>query len=248
MARQTGIITITGTIGNLTFYKSQDGNMVREKSHISKDRFMNDPAFVRSRENSYEFGEANRCSKLIFDSVRSFRKAACDNRAHSRLVQVMREILPEDRLSVRGKRSPAAGIQQPEGKILLQHFNFNKDAILSKVLLHPYVLTDSGEFMLQGLVPLLHIKAPAGATHVRLSTACSATDFAESAAEVTYSEELTFALDLNPMDASLTAVPALKTGATCLYFLKLEFYQDINGTAYALQNANYNVLELIKVF
>ena len=56
MSEQKGIIKIKGTVGDLTFYKSQDGFLVREKGGVEKERIANDPAFVRTRENGKEFG------------------------------------------------------------------------------------------------------------------------------------------------------------------------------------------------
>jgi hypothetical protein len=38
MARQKGIIKLDGTIGNITFYKSKDGYLAREKGGIPVDR------------------------------------------------------------------------------------------------------------------------------------------------------------------------------------------------------------------
>lgn len=38
MARQRGIIKINGTLGDITFYKSKDGYMVREKGGVEASR------------------------------------------------------------------------------------------------------------------------------------------------------------------------------------------------------------------
>ncbi len=50
MARQKGIIKLKGTIGDISFYKTTDGHLAREKGGVEKDRIMNDPAFQRTRE------------------------------------------------------------------------------------------------------------------------------------------------------------------------------------------------------
>lgn len=50
MAQQKGILPVRGTIGNLTFYKSQDSYLVREKGGIEAKRMASDPAFQRTRE------------------------------------------------------------------------------------------------------------------------------------------------------------------------------------------------------
>ena len=49
MARQKGIIKLEGTIGDVSFYKSKDGYLAREKGGVDADRIKNDPAFQRTR-------------------------------------------------------------------------------------------------------------------------------------------------------------------------------------------------------
>ena len=48
MARQKGLIKLDGTIGGITFYKSQDGYLAREKGGVDGDRIANDPNFQKS--------------------------------------------------------------------------------------------------------------------------------------------------------------------------------------------------------
>ena len=45
MARQKSIIKLDGTIGGITFYKSKDGYLAREKGGVSAERIKNDPTF-----------------------------------------------------------------------------------------------------------------------------------------------------------------------------------------------------------
>ena len=45
MAKQTGIIKLKGTIGDISFYKSADGHLARSKGGVDKNRIANDPAF-----------------------------------------------------------------------------------------------------------------------------------------------------------------------------------------------------------
>ena len=83
MAKQKGILKIEGTIGGMTFYKSQDGHLVREKGGVSGERIANDPAFVRTRENGEEFGAAGTAGKLMRDTLRSLMMNAADGRVTS---------------------------------------------------------------------------------------------------------------------------------------------------------------------
>ena len=51
MAKQSGIIKLKGTIGDIAFYKTRDGHLARTKGGVSADRIQNDPVFQRTREN-----------------------------------------------------------------------------------------------------------------------------------------------------------------------------------------------------
>jgi hypothetical protein len=71
MAKQKGIIKLEGTIGDITFYKSQDGYLAREKGGVPADRIANDPAFQRTRENGAEFGAAGKAGKVLRNAIRA---------------------------------------------------------------------------------------------------------------------------------------------------------------------------------
>ena len=102
MAKLKGILKIEGTLQDMTFYKTQDGHLVKTKSGVSADRIANDPAFARTRENGTEFANAATAGKLLRDSVRSIVQVAADNRITSRLTQVMSQIKNMDTTSARG--------------------------------------------------------------------------------------------------------------------------------------------------
>jgi len=70
MAKQTGIIRLKGTIGGISFYKTADGHLAREKGGVDASRIKNDPAFQRTRENGAEFGAAGRGGKTLRNAIR----------------------------------------------------------------------------------------------------------------------------------------------------------------------------------
>jgi hypothetical protein len=84
MARQTGIIKLKGTIRDISFYKTSDGHLAREKGGIGKSRIANDPAFQRTRENGSEFGRAGKGGKLVRSAIRILLLNAKDKRVVSR--------------------------------------------------------------------------------------------------------------------------------------------------------------------
>ena len=71
MARQSSIIKLKGTIGGVTFYKSKDGYLAREKGGVDASRIKNDPAFQRTRENGSEFFDTHKTYKHTFPDSRA---------------------------------------------------------------------------------------------------------------------------------------------------------------------------------
>ena len=65
MARQEGLVKLKGKIGDLSFYKTQDGHFARMKGGVDGDRIQNNPAFERTRENGVEFGRAGKADDFI---------------------------------------------------------------------------------------------------------------------------------------------------------------------------------------
>ena len=104
MARLKGIIKIQGTLDDLTFYKTQDGHLVKTKSSISKDRIATDPAFIRTRENGVEFGSAASAGKLLRVAVKNLL-ATSNNKLTSRVTKLMMLLRTADITSVRDRKS-----------------------------------------------------------------------------------------------------------------------------------------------
>ena len=158
MAKQIGIIKLKGKIGDLSFYKTKDGHLAREKGGVDAERIKNDPAFERTRENGAEFGSAAKSGKLVRDSFRTLMMRSSDGRVTSRLTKLMSDIRALDMTSARGERNVAVAIADPAAKDLLRGFNFNNRAILGAVLYRPFAVnTGAGEIAIQGLVPEQHI-------------------------------------------------------------------------------------------
>lgn len=68
-------------------------------------------------------------------------------RTGSRLVSIIAQVKNLDSVSDRGQRKFTIGIETPEGKALLEGFEFNKYAPLSTILKPAYeVDTDTGSF------------------------------------------------------------------------------------------------------
>jgi hypothetical protein len=92
MAKQKGILKLDGTIGGITFYKSQDGYLAREKGGVDANRIATDPNFQRTRENGSEFGRAGKAGKVLRNSLRVLLQSSSDNRMVSRLTKNGRSV------------------------------------------------------------------------------------------------------------------------------------------------------------
>jgi hypothetical protein len=136
MARQKGIIKLKGTIGYITFYKTQDGYLAREKGGIDASRIASDPAFQRTRENGSEFGRAGKAGKLLRTAFRPLLLNSADGRMVSRLTQRMVKVIQADLVSDRGLRNVIDGEAE-----LLFGFEFNIRGKLGTSLFAPFVAT-----------------------------------------------------------------------------------------------------------
>ena len=248
MAKNKSIIKIIGTLDDLTFYKGKEGYIVRTKGGVSKNRIKNDPAFARTRENGAEFKHIAHSGKLLRRSVIGLIEDAKDGRLTSRLMHVMARVKNEDLTSNRGERNVATGLATANGKQYLKGFDFNGEAPLDSVLLTDYSLdTATGEIELVDFSPMQHIAVPQGTTHVSLRSGFLNLDFATEAKALELSPIVNLAL--NSAAATVTLTPAAVPAGTGneLFFLKVAFYQEMNGTQYPLNNGAFNALQLVEL-
>lgn len=247
MAKLKGILKIEGTLDELTFYKTQDGHLVKTKGGVSADRIANDPNFQRTRENGSEFGSSATAGKVLRNAVRNLMMNAADNRVTSRLTQVMTVIKNYDTTSARGERTVAVGIADPAALALLKDFDFNDKAILSGVLFAPFIVTPAtGEIAIPAFVPLNDIAYPGGATHVNLKAAYANVDFTNEISAIEYSPVTNLPIDGTNTPVSLVPAGVPAGAGTKFYLLLLEFFQEVNGVQYPLKNGAYNVLNIVE--
>jgi hypothetical protein len=248
MAKNKSLFKIEGTLDNVTFYKSADGYFVRTKGGVSKNRIMNDPAFVRTRENGSEFGRSASSGKLLRDSVSSFVFKAKDSKLSSRLMKVMSDIKNQDLISVRGERNVVEGLATLTGKEMLKGFDFNNRATFRSVLYTPLTVDGAtGIISISDLKPSEQIRYPDGATHFSLQSGFANVDFSNGVSNVTYSAATNL-----PLDGSLSSITLTPSGVptgtgTALVVMLVEFFQEVNGQQYALNNGAYNVLTILEV-
>jgi hypothetical protein len=248
MAQQKSIFKLKGTIGGVSFYKSKDGYLAREKGGVDASRIANDPEFARTRENGTEFAHSATAGKLLRDAVRVLGKDASDGRISSRLTQVMTQIKNLDSVNARGERSVAEGMNTDEGKAMLRGFNFNINAELGSVLSNPYqVNADTGEITIPALTPNQDVNIPDGATHIIFKSGFASVNFATGESDFTVSEPIRLATDVTAQSLSLKPANVPAVEGTHFILLAIDFVQSVNNTDYSLNNNAFNVLTIVEV-
>lgn len=248
MAKQIGIFPITGTVGNLTFYRSKDGIRVRMKSSLDGKRIATTPSFQRTRENMAEFARAARAGKTLRRALASAFQYAATGRVPARLLKQMLRAIKADTTHPRGERTVADG--EPG---FLQGFEFNEKSPLETTFLAPFMpgidrQTGVMNVGIPSFVPRNSIARPAGATHFRFVAAGAAINFTENMYVSTHvaSQQLPLnATAMAPIDLSVTASPG-STQSLVLAF-GIEFYQEINGNMYPLLDSGFNAAALVGI-
>jgi hypothetical protein len=160
----------------------------------------------------------------------------------------MMRILKSDTKSARGSRTVDNG-----NLALLTGFEFNIDGQVNQSFFAPYAtaVDRAGGTLSVSIPPFVPgnmIKAPAGATHYRLLSGASEISFdtGEFLSNINTTEQL-------PLDHAETAALTLESLVTpgtskCLFLVfGIEFYQQVNGQHYTLNNGAFNGLVLVNV-
>ncbi|MEP1095974.1 MAG: hypothetical protein ABJG78_12735 [Cyclobacteriaceae bacterium] len=248
MARQKGIIKLKGTIGDVSFYKSKDGYLAREKGGVDGDRIKNDPAFQRTRENGAEFGRAGKAGKILRNAFRLLLQNASDARVTSRLTKEMMRVIKTDAVSARGERLITNGNLGH-----LTGFDFNVDSKLGTSFYAAFAqaidrVAGAYNVSIPAFVPTASIVFPDGATHYRFSMAAAEINFEEESfqfgqagtAELELGGDESLPVDLN---VNLTA----DSTDDLFLILGLEFFQEVNGVMYSLKNGAFNSLSIAAI-
>lgn len=248
MATQHGPIKLKGTIGDITFFKGDDGSYgAKAKSEVSAERIASDPKFLRTRENGREFGRAGKSGKLVREAFQAILGGS-DKRMIGRMTQTMMKCLKADTTSARGERNVLDGDLS-----FLTGFDFNIKGKLGTALLTPFTtsitrLTGVTDATIPPFVPTQSLSAPLGATHYQIVLAAAEVDFNASLHKAAKATSAFLPID-NTTTSSLT-LAANVTAATTLpvmQVLGIHFFQEVNGVKYALINGNFDGVKIVTV-
>jgi len=245
MARQTGIITIQGSLGGVVF--KRDG-IVAQKPPSNRERFRTAPSMARTRENAEEFGRAARYSKLLRAALAGPIAAAGGGRVAGRVTRLMRELIGLDDVRPRGER----GID-PANSAPLRGFRLlGRGRDVGQVLRADYEVASAGTELtlrLPRLHPATDLASPPGATHYELLFGAAALDLtthtfrAAVVAEPPGIRPLAEAARHELTVVARFAAP-LPAGGLVVGVVGVSFYQEVAGQPCPLRDKTANALAI----
>lgn len=222
--------------------------MAKLKSAVSADRIANDPAYARTRENGQEFGRAGKTGKLIRAAFSGVLAQIADGRMISRLLKAVMGAQKADTVSARGERNIITGDAS-----FLEKFEFNDKSPFSATFTAQFLanvdrVTGQAIVTVESFVPARNINVPDGATHCKLFSAAATINFETGAivkANAT-TPEIELGLQLERAFNLSQQLPANTTDHVIIV-LGIEFYQQLNGRFYPMNNGSANAITIARV-
>ena len=248
MAKQSGLIKFSGTIGDLTFYQTKHGHFVRKKKkEVPKEVFDTAPQYARQRENAAEFGHAIKAAGFFRTVLNEALVHCTDKSQWTRLGNIMQDMTRSDPSSDRGDRNIMNGDAG-----LLRGFEFNGNASLPMIFKEELsIVTDrvTGRLSVNipSFVPRERIMAPAGATHIKFHSTSAQVNFETKWHDTKTVESVAIPVD----DHEYTAAVCLRHGCTpnsrdpLFLLLGIQFYQEVNGKLYPFMNNAFNAVRVV---
>ncbi len=234
MPRQKGIHKLTGTIGDLTYYESPHGYLVRRTARHDPDKIKNAPNFQGTRNNAEEFGHVAKAAGQLRRLMGSVFQDSGDTSMTSRLMSVLHKVMKEDVLHPSGERRVFHSLQHPAGQRLLYGFELNATKPLSTVYKGDYE-ADTRTGIIRIPFHKRYLKVPPTAKYVQFTSAWIRPDLEKKKGHVVITRmepiSLTHAQD------SLEIIPdkSLPGKTAAILLLHIQFYRKNRDVLEALQ-------------
>jgi hypothetical protein len=248
MAKQNGIIKLSGALDGIVFVRRKDGDFAKVRTGSVKMKMSTGANYERTRENMNEFKAAGKSTGLLRMPFAEMIAENADTQSTARLTKLMMDVIKLDSTSKRGERTPGTALALPAVKQMLENFNFNINAKLHLVLYTvPAVDVNTGVITLANFNPQKFLALPAQATHVTISGAWAKVDFNGRNWEVQTTNAVNLQTDNTVSNVVLTpsSVPSLP--GLSLFVIKVEFFEEVNGDQYSLRNGSNNPVCIFKV-
>jgi hypothetical protein len=246
MASQDGILKLRGTVAGLVFMKN---GSVRRKPGSNKAHFTTAPSMVRVRENANEFGAASTAGKLLRVALGGAIQGIKYRKLVPRLTREMSKAIKRDAIHGCGQRQ----VLKAHAAALLPGFELNEEAPLGSTLRVPYSVARAGAVIrvdIPSINPSRDLLVPLGATHYELVAAAAAIDFEAGSYDTAQPGAGVGITPLNGetvADAGVVLTLAAAPGPTAVTVVTLgvNYYQQVSGELYELNNKSSNSLAIV---
>lgn len=126
MARQKGIIKLSGTIGDINFYTAKVKSYARKAGGgFNGKAIKTKESMQRVRENGSEFGHCSRVKRKLLEAFRPY-VVKRERGFHGKCMSLFLKLKSLDQDSNRGHRKVDKGLQTAEGRRNFRDFPFGK--------------------------------------------------------------------------------------------------------------------------
>lgn len=237
MAKQTGIIPLSGTLGGINFYKRNGKGLARNAGGgFNGDDIKTKKSMVRVRENASEFGHCSTVKKSFKMSLNPFLCVRKDGKLHGRMMGLFMKLKGLDQINVRGQRRVAPGAETIEGKRLLLGFDFTPDCDVQAILGANWVYEAATRTYSVTDFEVKRVNFPEGATHLALTLGLVRFNFETLEYELKTSAPLYIDKDFEDVSFVLSVAEPDLAGFE-MAVLGMKFYQEVDGRFYIFRSA-----------
>lgn len=244
MAYQKGIIKLNDSVNKIDFQDLSTYKPIKDEREL----MLMDSSIQGHRINYAEYGRAIAASTLFREAFSIVIHRAKDSRMISRLTGLLMEVIRCDEMNARGLRSVTFGNFDK-----LLNFDFNLRNRFKDVFLRDLDFTFdrySGYVSVKfpPIYALGDLKAPAEATHYRLSIAAGILDFSSPNYVCHYTFGSYVSLEeLNADSQSLSLKLPINEHLPIILLVGIEFMQEINTKFYMIRQGSMNSLTIVAV-
>lgn len=244
MAKQDGIISLKGSIGNLTFSKSQFGYLATRKSGPTRKQVLKSKQFERTRENAADFKTAVRAATLVRRAIRPILKGSTNVWLNGRMNRLLLSAVRSDRTHFRGQKA-----MQAEALPILKGFEINHQNTFSRrkgVPCKAKKNTRKGvmQLTIPSFIPKTALTPPEGATHFQILSISATLDFNKNTWSNTVERSSLIAISRRKTKPlTLQHAVTIKTGEAQLQAVGILFYKMIDGLEKLLKGGVGQVVE-----
>ncbi len=193
MAKQEGIIKLSGTIDGINFFKDRNGIHRARKvgGGFTRKAIKTKPSMKPVRDINGDFGRCSTMRKYFRWGLGSMFETLNEPDLFERMQSLFVKIKDLDKEHERGQRLMHRGMKTPTGKYLLQHFTFNPKCQPFQVLLDGKWEYDTEKQLVRCTGwQVLEDSFPKGATHLAVQVGRMHFDFETGESETVFSDGL----------------------------------------------------------